>query len=315
MFSARRISLKSISGFNPKFASTLAFVESSNNKITPASLSALNAAKKLNQPITAILVGKTSAKIVKDELPKYSANIEKVLIAPDSKYNHYLPEEVSPLLQSILSDSSNDFTHCIVPSSFTGKSLLPRVAAKLNVQPISDIIAVEGPSTFQRFIYAGNAIATIKSSDSLVLASVRASSFEPLEAGAPKELAVQELAYVEPEAKEEAEWVGENIMKSERPDLGSAKYVVSGGRGLGSKENFDKLIDPLAKSLNAAVCASRGAVDGGFVDNSLQVGQTGKIIAPDLYIAVGISGAIQQLAGMRDSKAVGANNKAEEALE
>ncbi len=324
MFFARQSSLKTASAtargrFHlslKNFASTLAFVESHNGQITPASLSTLQAATKLNQPITTILLGSDASTIAKQQLGKVSASIEKALVANNDKYNHYLPEHISPILTQLLSDKANDFSHFLVPSSFVGKAILPRIASKLDVQPISDITGIESANVFQRFIYAGNAVATIKSNDSLILASIRSSTFEPValaNEAAAKEIKVEELDYVNPETEPSTEFVGESIVQSARPDLGSAKAVVSGGRGLGSKEKFDELLEPLANSLGAAIGASRAAVDSGFVDNSLQVGQTGKIIAPELYVAVGISGAIQHLAGMKDSKVIVAVNKVDDA--
>lgn len=313
MFSANYLFKRGVQLSLKNFASTLAFIETANGKITPGSLSALAAAKQLNQPITALLVGESAAKVAKSELNKLDSGLfSKVIVSGDKRYNHYLPEEVTPLFHKVLADSDNDFKHFFVPASFVGKSILPRVASQLNVQPISDIVAVKDASTFRRLIYAGNAVATVKSKDSIILASVRTSAFEPLQLSEESkgEVSVEELAYVPTENT--TEWVGENLIKSERPDLGSAKVVVSGGRGLGSKEKFDELIEPLAHSLNAAIGASRAAVDAGYVDNSLQVGQTGKIVAPDLYISVGISGAIQHLAGMKDSKVIVAINKAED---
>lgn len=191
-----------------------------------------------------------------------------------------------------------------------GKNVLPRVSANLDVQPISDIIKVTAEDTFVRPIYAGNALQTVKSSDPIKLITVRSSAFEAAPTGSGS-AAIEDAA--DPKAASPTEWVSENLTKSERPDLGSASRVVSGGRGLKDKENFDKIIFPFADALGAAVGASRAAVDSGFADNSLQVGQTGKVVAPELYVAVGISGAIQHLAGMKDSKTIVAINKDAEA--
>lgn len=184
---------------------------------------------------------------------------------------------------------------------------MPRVSALLDVQQISDCIEIKDESTFVRPIYAGNAIATVRSTDSIKILTIRGTAFPPAEENSNP--AVIEEAPVDPNAPRTVEWVSESLTKSERPDLGAASRVVSGGRGLKDKGNFDKYILPLADSLGAAIGASRAAVDSGFADNSLQVGQTGKVVAPQLYLAIGISGAIQHLAGMKDSKVIAAINK------
>lgn len=202
------------------------------------------------------------------------------------------------------------FSHVLVSGSAFGKNILPRVSASLDVQPINDITKITSEDTFVRPIYAGNALATVKSTDPIKLITIRSSAFEAGSTGAGA-AAIEDAA--DPKSAPLSEWISENLIKSERPDLGSATKVVSGGRGLKDKENFDKLIFPLADSIGAAVGASRAAVDSGFADNSLQVGQTGKVVAPDLYVAVGISGAIQHLAGMKDSKTIVAINKDSEA--
>ncbi|KAG7744915.1 hypothetical protein KL912_005068 [Ogataea haglerorum] len=290
-----------------RLSSTLAFVETAGSKITPSSLSALTAAQELGKPITALLVGPHAADAAK-EVSKVTS-MDKILVSPSEKYDHYLPEQVSPLVASLLKDS--DYSNFVVAASTVGKNFLPRVGAILDLQPISDIIKVVSPDTFVRPTYAGNAILTVKSKDSQVLFSVRSSAFAPVELKDTRDVPVEEVPYVE--AGNSAEFVSEELVKSERPDLGSAKVVVAGGRGLKNKEEFDRLITPLAEKLNAAIGASRAAVDAGFCDNSLQVGQTGKVVAPDLYIAVGISGAIQHLAGMKDAKTIVAINKDEEA--
>lgn len=283
---------------------TLAFVETAGGKITPASLSAITAATSIGKPVTAILAGPEGAS-VQEQAAKLP--VDKVLVAKGDQYNHYLAEELSPLFKSVI--ESSGFTHFVTPASAVGKSVLPRLGALLDVQPISDIISVESENTFVRPIYAGNALATVKSSDSVVLASVRASSFAAAELSGSA--SVEEIASVE--SGNRTEFVSEELITSERPELGSAARVVSGGRGLKNKETFEALIEPLASKLNAAIGASRAAVDAGFCDNSLQVGQTGKVVAPDLYVAVGVSGAIQHLAGMKDSKTIVAINKDPEA--
>lgn len=215
-----------------------------------------------------------------------------------------LPENYAPLLVENI--KKGGFTHVVGAHSAFGKNLLPRVSALLDVQQVSDVTEIKGEDTFVRPVYAGNAIATVKSNDPIKIITIRGTAFGPA-AVAEKEAAVEDA--VDPSASQPTEWVSENLSKSERPDLGSAKTVVSGGRGLKDAENFEKIMVPFADSLGAAIGASRAAVDSGFTDNSLQVGQTGKVVAPELYIAVGISGAIQHLAGMKDSKVIAAINK------
>lgn len=290
-----------------RFNSTLALLETSGSNVTPASLSTLTAAKKLGNPITALLIGPSSEAAGKQVAQL--EGVDNIIISKSDKYAHLLPEEVSPLVASILKGS--DYTSFFVPASTTGKGILPRVGALLDVQPLSEITKVISPDTFVRPTFAGNAILTVKSKDKFLLASVRSSAFEPAEKKAEKKVAVKEVSYVE--SGNRTQYVSEQLIKSERPELGSAKIVVSGGRGLKDKEHFDQLLYPLADKLHAALGASRAAVDADFCDNSLQVGQTGKVVAPNLYLAVGISGAIQHLAGMKDSKVIVAINKDEEA--
>jgi electron transfer flavoprotein alpha subunit len=231
--------------------------------------------------------------------------IVKVLLADDATYDHMLAEEIAALLVKL----APAYSHVLAPATTNGKNIMPRVAALLDVAPISDISGVVSPDTFVRPIYAGNALATVQSKDKIKIVTVRGTAF-PADAteggGAPIEK-VDATA-----AAGLSRFVGAELSKSERPELTSAKIVVSGGRGMQNGENF-KLLESLADKLGAAVGASRAAVDAGFVPNDYQVGQTGKIVAPDLYIAVGISGAIQHLAGMKDSKVIVAINKDEEA--
>lgn len=295
-----------------RFSHTLALLETSGSKITPGSLSALTAAKQIKKPITALLLGPDAASVAPSvaELD----GIEKVVIQSDARYEHYLPEQVAPLVVSLIkgeNDKVKDISSFVVPASAMGKAVMPRAAAVLDVQPISDITKVIDPNTFVRPTYAGNAILTVKTSDKIVLTSVRGSAFPATEDKASSAAPIEEIAAIDTDCK--TTWVSEQLMKSDKPDLSSAKIVVSGGRALKDKEHFDSLLNPLAAKLGAAIGASRAAVDDGFCDNSLQVGQTGKIIAPDLYIAIGISGAIQHLAGMKDSKVIVAINKDEEA--
>lgn len=286
---------------------TLTFVESAGTKISPASLSAITAATQIGKPVTALVAG-TDGSGISSEVSNIPG-ISKVLVSKSDKYDHYLAEELSPLIQEVM--ESSKFTHFVVPASAVGKSLLPRVGALMDVQPVSDILKVVSENTFVRPIYAGNALATVKSNDKVILASVRASAFAPAEVSGGS-ASVEEYTQ-KSESNARTEFVKEDLVTSERPELGSATRIVSGGRALKSKEAFEQLIEPLASKLNAAVGASRVAVDSGFCDNSLQVGQTGKIVAPELYIAVGISGAIQHLAGMKDSKTIVAINKDPEA--
>lgn len=285
---------------------TLAFIEAANGKVSPSTFSAITAAKDIGKPVTGLILG-TEGEKAAQEAAKIDG-LSKVILAKDPKYDHYLAEEVAPLIQEIVKQGK--FTHVITPASAVGKSFLPRLAAFLDVQPLSDITKVVSADTFVRPIYAGNALATVKLKDSIVLASVRGSAFEPAELTG--DATIEEFGATV-ESANRTEFVGEQLTTSDRPELGSASAVVAGGRGLKSKETFDSLIEPLAEKLNAAVGASRAAVDAGYCDNSLQVGQTGKIVAPDLYVAVGISGAIQHLAGMKDSKTIVAINKDPEA--
>lgn len=286
---------------------TLAFIESTGNSISPASLSTLNAATQLGKPVTALVFGPGGEAIT----PQVSniPNLSKVIQVKGEKYNNYLAEELAPTIKEII--ESKNFTHFLISASAVGKSVLPRIGALLDSQPISDIIKINDDTTFVRPIYAGNALATVKSNEKIILGSIRPSAFDPVEITDGKTEIEEFNGTVE--SGNRTEFVSEDLVTSERPELGSATRVVSGGRGLKNKETFDKLIDPLATKLNAAIGASRAAVDSGFCDNSLQVGQTGKIVAPELYVAVGISGAIQHLAGMKDAKTIVAINKDPEA--
>jgi electron transfer flavoprotein alpha subunit len=232
--------------------------------------------------------------------------VEKVLVADDAAYANALAEPLSALIVSL----AGDYSHILAAATAVGKNVLPRVAALLDVQPLSDISDVIDADTFVRPIYAGNALATVKSADAKKVITVRASSFDPvaLTGGAASIEAVSTVL-----ADGKSVFVSAELSKSERPELTAAKIIVSGGRGMQNGENFTKLLDPVADKLGAAVGASRAAVDAGFVPNDYQVGQTGKIVAPELYLAVGISGAIQHLAGMKDSKVIVAINKDEDA--
>lgn len=285
---------------------TLVLVESAGSKITPGSLSAITGALQIGEPIAALVAGPEGASVAKDVAQV--AGVDKVLVAGADQYNHLLAEEVAPLVKLLI--DANKYTHFVTAASAVGKSVLPRVGAMLDVQPVSDVIKVELPTTFVRPIYAGNALATVESTDLIILALMRALAFDAA-ATSGGSAAVEEVAAVE--LGNRTEFVSEDLVTSERPELSAASRVVAGGRGLKNKETFDQLMEPLAGKLGAAIGASRAAVDLGFCDNSLQVGQTGKIVAPELYVAVGISGAIQHLAGMKDAKTIVAINKDAEA--
>ncbi|WP_180028708.1 FAD-binding protein [Acinetobacter sp. YH16032] len=284
--------------------SILVIAEHDNKALNGATLNVVAAAQKIGGDITVLVAG-SGAQAVADEAAKV-AGVSKVLLADDAAYANQLAENVAKLVASI----GAGYSHILAASTTTGKNVLPRAAALLDVSMITDIIAVDGPKTFKRPIYAGNAIATVESGESVVVGTVRGTAFDAVAAEGGS--AAVEAATSTGDAGI-SKFVSEEIVKSERPELTAARIVVSGGRGVGSGENYHKVLDPLADKLGAAQGASRAAVDAGFVPNDMQVGQTGKIVAPDLYIAVGISGAIQHLAGMKDSKVIVAINKDEEA--
>lgn len=289
-----------------RLQSTLVVAEHDNATLNPITLSALTAAKQLGGEVSCLVAGKDCAGVV-GELSK-AAGISKILVAESEALNGFLPERLTPIV--LATQNQFNFTHIVSGATAFGKSLLPRVAAKLDVAPISDIIEVKSADTFVRTIYAGNALMTLKSKDSIKVITVRGTSFEaaPLEGGS----AASEATALPELPTEMSGFIKQELSKSDRPELTAAKTVVSGGRGMKSGDNF-QLLYALADKMNAAVGASRAAVDAGFVPNDMQVGQTGKIVAPELYIAVGISGAIQHLAGMKDSKTIVAINKDPEA--
>ena len=284
--------------------SILVIAEHDNKALNGATLNVVAAAQKIGGDITELVAG-SGAQAVADQAAKV-AGVSKVLLADDAAYANQLAENVAKLVASI----GAGYSHILAASTSNGKNILPRAAALLDLSMITDITAVDGPKTFKRPIYAGNAIATVESSESTVVATVRGTAFDPVatEGGSASVEAVASTGDAGI-----SKFISEEIVKSERPELTAASIVVSGGRGVGSGENYHKVLDPLADKLGAAQGASRAAVDAGFVPNDMQVGQTGKIVAPDLYIAVGISGAIQHLAGMKDSKVIVAINKDEEA--
>jgi len=283
--------------------SILVIAEHDNAKLNAATLHAVTAAQKIGGDLH-ILVAGTNAGAVADEAAKVGG-VAKVLLAEDAAYGNRLAENLAKLLVSL----AGNYSHVLATATATGKNVLPRAAALLDVQQISEITGVESADTFVRPIYAGNALATVQSSDKVKVITVRATAFDaaPATGGSAS---VEKVAAAGDAGL--STFVGQELAKSERPELTSARVVVSGGRGMQNGDNF-KLLDALADKLNAAVGASRAAVDAGFVPNTYQVGQTGKIVAPELYIAVGISGAIQHLAGMKDSKVIVAINKDEDA--
>ena len=280
----------------------LVLAEHDNKAIKKATLNAVTAAQKLGD-VHVLVAGHQAGEAAK--AAGQIAGVKKVLHADAAQLADFLAENVSSLLVSL----AKSYSHLLAPSTSNGKNIMPRVAALLDVQQISDITAVESADTFVRPIYAGNALATVKSKDAIKVITVRTTAFDAAPAGgnAP----VENVAA--PADSGLSSFVSREVSKSERPELTAAKIIVSGGRGMASGENFKKVLEPLADKLGAAMGASRAAVDAGFVPNDWQVGQTGKIVAPDLYVAVGISGAIQHLAGMKDSRVIVAINKDEEA--
>ena len=269
-----------------------------NSALSDQTAKALTAAKDIGGDIDILVAGK-GAQGVADAAAKLDG-VRKVLLAESDSLEHQLAEPLAALIESL----AGDYDVIAAPSTTTGKNVMPRVAALLDVMQISDVMAVEGADTFKRPIYAGNAIQTVQSLDPVKVLSIRTTGFDAAGTGAAAPVETVALSAV----SDLSAHVEDKVVSSDRPELTSAKVVVSGGRGIGSEENF-ALVSSLADKLGAAVGASRAAVDSGFASNDLQVGQTGKVVAPDLYIAVGISGAIQHLAGMKDSKVIVAINK------
>lgn len=281
----------------------LIIAEHNNSALKPATLNTVTAARQLDDDLHILIAGHNCSGVA--EQASSIDGISKVLISDDSTYEHPMPENIAALVLSV----ANNYSHIVAAATTSGKNYMPRVAAKLDVAQISDIVSVEAEDQFIRPIYAGNALATVKSSDAIKVITVRGTAFDAASVTGGT-AAVENL----PAAAifDSARFVSQELSVSDRPELTAADAVVSGGRGVGSSENF-QLIEALADKLGAAVGASRAAVDAGYVPNDYQVGQTGKIVAPDLYIAVGISGAIQHLAGMKESKTIVAINKDEDA--
>ena len=273
--------------------SILVIAEHDNTQLKAATLNTVTAASQLGDDIHLLVAGSGCSAVA--EAAAKIAGVSRVLVADDATYEHPLAEGLSLLITQL----AEGYSHVLASATTYGKNFMPRVAALLDVAMLSDITAIESEDTFVRPIYAGNALATVQSSDRIKLITVRGTAFDA--AGEGGSAAIENIAAGE--AYAQSSYVGSELTVSERPELTSAKIVVSGGRGMGSGENF-KLIEAVADKLNAAIGASRAAVDAGYVPNDYQVGQTGKIVAPDLYIAVGISGAIQHLAGMKESKVI-----------
>ena len=283
--------------------STLILSEHDNQSLKPVTLSLISAAQAIGGEIDLLVAGNNCDAVA--EAAAQIGGVRKVILADHAAYAHQLAENVSKLVAEL----AQGYSHVLAPGTTTGKNILPRVAALLGVNQLSDIISVESADTFKRPIYAGNAIARVKSSDPIKVMTVRGTAFDAADATGGN-ANIERCTRVHQHT--DIEFVGEALASSDRPELTAASAVISGGRGLGNGENFEMLYR-LADKLGAAVGASRASVDAGFVPNDMQVGQTGKMVAPELYIAVGISGAIQHLAGMKDSKVIVAVNKDEEA--
>jgi electron transfer flavoprotein alpha subunit len=283
--------------------SALVLAEHDNSALSPATLNAVAAALAISQDVDLIVAGSECSAVV--TAAGAVAGVRTVLHADAAHYAHALAENLAPLIVAV----ADGYEHVLAAATTTGKNVMPRVAALLDVAQISDIIGVEDHETFMRPIYAGNVIATVRSSDATKVITVRTTGFDAV-ADTGGSAAVETVEALADSGL--SQFVGEELTKSDRPELTAADIIVSGGRGVGSSENF-AIIEALADKLGAAVGASRAAVDAGYVPNDYQVGQTGKVVAPGLYIAIGISGAIQHLAGMKDSKVIVAINKDEEA--
>ena len=281
--------------------SILVIAEHDNSELKSATANTVTAAAQLGE-VTALVAG-YNCNSVTEQLAALEG-VSKVIVADAETYQHALAEQLASLVVA----NAAGFTHLLAPATSYGKNLMPRVAALLDVAQISDIVSIEDANTFKRPIYAGNAIATVKSSDAVKVITVRGTAFDAAVSG--DAATIESIEAIAGENK--SRFVSQELSKSDRPELTAAKIIVSGGRGVGSGENF-AILETLADKLGAGLGASRAAVDAGFVPNDYQVGQTGKIVAPDLYIAIGISGAIQHLAGMKDSKVIVAINSDEDA--
>ena len=283
--------------------SILILAEHNNSEVKSSTLNTISAASKIGNEIEVLVLGSNIENIAK-QISNYQ-NVTKVLSLDDKKYEHAIAENIEPVIVSL----AEKYSHIFAPATTFGKNVMPRVAVKLDVAQISDIVNIESEDTYIRPIYAGNALATVKSNDSKKIVTVRPTSFDVVAKEGGSGI-VESINF--DSSEHHVEFIDREESKSDRPELSTARIVVSGGRGLQSAENF-KLISDIADKLNAAIGASRAAVDAGYVGNDYQVGQTGKVVVPDLYIAVGISGAIQHLAGMKESKIIVAINKDEEA--
>ena len=283
--------------------SILVIAEHDNSNLKGATLNTVAAALEISDDISLLIAGFNIDSVI-DEAKKID-NVNNILKCDDEVYKNALAEDIAALVVS----NVGSFTHILAPATTFGKNVMPRISAKLDSQQISDIISVESENTFKRPIYAGSCIATVKSNDSIKIITVRSTAFDPVGCNS-SDNEISEIDALSTSGI--SKFISEEIAQSDRPELTAADIVISGGRGMQSGDNFH-LLDSIADKLGAAVGASRAAVDAGFVPNDYQVGQTGKIVAPDLYIAVGISGAIQHLAGMKDSKVIVAINKDEDA--
>ena len=283
--------------------SILVVAENSNNEIKSATLNSIAAASIINEDIHLVIIGNKCEEVAKEAA--LIEKVKKVIHIDDPQYENSIAENIAPAIVSL----SEKYTHILAPASTFGKNVMPRIAALLDLSQISDVIRIENEDTFVRPIYAGNAFATVQSIDNKKIITIRPTSFDAVsrEGGNAN---IEKISFNTDQKL--VEFIGREESTSERPELGTARIVISGGRGLQSSENFS-MINEIADKLNAAVGASRAAVDAGYVSNDYQVGQTGKVVVPDLYIAVGISGAIQHLAGMKESKIIVAINKDEEA--
>ncbi|WP_342594401.1 FAD-binding protein [Salinicola lusitanus] len=282
--------------------SILVLAEHHDGQLAAGTAHVVGAARAIGGDIDILVAGDGVAGVA--EAAARLDGVSRVRVADAPVYAHQLAEPMADLLVKL----ADDYSHVLAAASTEGKNVLPRVAALKDVSQISEILSVEGADTFKRPIYAGNAIATVQSSDAFKVITVRTTAFDPVAEGGGATIEALDIVV----SSELSRFIGEELAQNERPELGGARVVISGGRGMGNGDNF-KLLDGIADKLGAAIGASRAAVDAGFVPNDMQVGQTGKIVAPDLYIAVGISGAIQHLAGMKDSKVIVAINKDDEA--